>query len=49
LWEMVREEGLEDVLMAEPDAQRAADRLTQNALLAGGADNIAVIIVQVER
>ncbi|MFO7696877.1 MAG: protein phosphatase 2C domain-containing protein [Anaerolineae bacterium] len=49
LWEMVREEGIEEVLLAEPDAQRAADRLTQNALLAGGADNIAVIIVQIER
>jgi serine/threonine protein phosphatase PrpC len=49
LWEMVRDEGIEDVLMSEPDAQRAADRLTKNALLAGGADNIAVIIVQVER
>jgi serine/threonine protein phosphatase PrpC len=45
----VREEGIEEVLLAEPDAQRAADRLTQNALLAGGADNIAVIIVQIER
>jgi len=49
LWEMVREEGIEEVLLAEPDAQRAADRLTQNALLAGGADNIAVIVVQIER
>jgi len=49
LWEMVREEGIEEVLMSEPDAQRAADRLTQTALLAGGADNIAVIVVQVGR
>lgn len=48
LWEMVRDEGIEEVLLAEPDAQRAADRLTQNALVAGGADNIAVIIVQIE-
>ena len=46
---MVREEGIEEVLMSEPDAQRAADRLTQTALLAGGADNIAVIVVQVGR
>ena len=46
LWEMVREDGLEEVLLAEPDPQAAADRLVQNALLAGGADNISVIIVQ---
>ena len=46
LWEMVREDGLEEVLLAEPDPQAAAERLTQNALLAGGADNISVIVVQ---
>ncbi len=46
LWEMVREDGLEEVLLAEPDPQIAADRLVQNALLAGGEDNISVIIVQ---
>ncbi len=47
LWEMVRTEGLEEVLLAEPDPQRAAERLVQNANLAGGEDNISVIIVQV--
>jgi serine/threonine protein phosphatase PrpC len=46
LWEMVREDGLEEILLAESDPQQAADRLVQNALLAGGADNISVIIVQ---
>lgn len=46
LWEMVREDGLEEVLLAEPELQVAADRLVQNALLAGGEDNISVIIVQ---
>ncbi|MGI6367423.1 MAG: PP2C family serine/threonine-protein phosphatase [Anaerolineae bacterium] len=49
LWEMVRDEGIEEVLLAEPDPQRAAERLLQNALLAGGADNIAVVVVQLER
>ncbi len=46
LWEMVREDGLEEVLLAEPDLQAAADRLVRNALLAGGEDNISVIIVR---
>ena len=46
LWEMVHDEGLEEVLLAEPDVQRACDRLVQNANLAGGDDNISVIIVR---
>ena len=46
LWEMVRDDGLEDVLLSEPDPQRACDRLVENANLAGGEDNISVIIVQ---
>lgn len=47
LWEMVRDEGIEEVLLAEPDPQRAADRLVRDANLAGGDDNISAIIVQV--
>ena len=47
LWEMVRDEGIEETLLAEPDPQRAADLLVHNANLAGGEDNISVIIVQV--
>lgn len=46
LWEMVRDEGLEEVLLAEPDPQRACEQLVRNANLAGGEDNITVIIVQ---
>lgn len=46
LWEMVRDDGLEEVLLAEPDPQRACDRLVADANLAGGEDNITVIIVQ---
>ena len=46
LWEMVRNEGLEEVLLAEPEPQRACERLVHNANLAGGEDNISVIIVQ---
>jgi serine/threonine protein phosphatase PrpC len=48
LWEMVRSEGLEDVLLAEPDPQRACERLVRNANLAGGEDNISVIMVQAQ-
>lgn len=46
LWEMVHDDGLEEVLLAECDPQRACDRLVINANLAGGEDNISVIIVQ---
>jgi serine/threonine protein phosphatase PrpC len=46
LWEMVRDEGLEEVLLSEPDPQQACERLVQNANLAGGEDNISVIVVQ---
>jgi serine/threonine protein phosphatase PrpC len=49
LWEMVHDDGLEEVLLSEPDPQRACDRLAQNANLAGGEDNITVIIVQAQR
>jgi len=48
LWEMVRTEGIEDVLMQEADSQTACDLLVQNANAAGGEDNISVIVVQVE-
>jgi serine/threonine protein phosphatase PrpC len=45
---MVRVEGLEEVLLTEPDPQRACERLVQSANLAGGEDNISVIIVQAQ-
>ncbi len=48
LWEMVRNEGIADVMMQEVDPQRACDRLVQHANLAGGEDNISIIVVQVE-
>ena len=48
VWEMTRDEGLEEVLLSEPDPQRACDILVDHANLAGGEDNITVIIVQVE-
>ena len=49
LWEMIRNEGIEDVLMQEADPQRACDLMVQRANAAGGDDNISVIVVQVER
>ncbi|MBC7234925.1 MAG: protein phosphatase 2C domain-containing protein [Chloroflexi bacterium] len=46
LWETVRDEGIEEVLLAEQDPQRASEQLVHNANVAGGEDNISVIIVQ---
>ena len=48
LWEMIRDEGIKDVLMQEADPQRASDLLVRHANAAGGDDNISVIVVQVE-
>ena len=48
LWEMVRDEGIEDVMMQEADPQAACELLVDHANAAGGDDNISVIIVQVE-
>jgi serine/threonine protein phosphatase PrpC len=48
LWEMVRDEGIEDVMLQEADPQMACDLFIRNANAAGGDDNISVIVVQVE-
>ncbi|MEJ2735891.1 MAG: protein phosphatase 2C domain-containing protein [Anaerolineae bacterium] len=48
LWEMVRDDGIQDVMMQEADPQAACDLLVQRANAAGGEDNISVIVVQVE-
>ncbi len=48
LWEMVRDPYIEDVLLELYDPQQACDRLVQQANLAGGEDNISVIIINVE-
>jgi serine/threonine protein phosphatase PrpC len=47
LWEMLREDGIEDVLLREADPQRACDAMVGAANEAGGPDNISVIVVQV--
>jgi protein phosphatase len=46
LWEMLRTSGIEDILLAEADPQAACDQMVHQANLAGGSDNISVIIVQ---
>jgi serine/threonine protein phosphatase PrpC len=46
LWEMLRSEGIEDSLLAEADPQAACDQMVHQANLAGGTDNISVVIVQ---
>jgi protein phosphatase len=48
LWEMVRSEGIADVMMQEANPQTACDLLVRLANAAGGEDNISVIIIQVE-
>jgi serine/threonine protein phosphatase PrpC len=48
LWEMVRSEGIQDVMMQEADPQAACELLVSRANAAGGEDNISVIVVQVE-
>jgi serine/threonine protein phosphatase PrpC len=46
LWEMLRDEGIEEVLLREADPQRACDAMVEQANEAGGPDNISVIVVQ---
>ena len=48
LWEMIRDEGIEDVMLQEADPQAASELLVQHANVAGGDDNISIIVVQVE-
>lgn len=47
LWEMLRSEGIADVLLLNlDDPQAICDELVNRANLAGGDDNISVVIVQ---
>jgi serine/threonine protein phosphatase PrpC len=48
LWEMVRNGGIEDAMMQEADPQAASDLLVKHANVAGGEDNISVVVIQVE-
>jgi serine/threonine protein phosphatase PrpC len=48
VWETLRDQGIEDVMMQEADPQAACDLLVRRANAAGGDDNISVIVVQVD-
>ncbi len=48
VWEMLRDDGIEEVLLLEAEPQRACDEIVRRSNLAGGEDNISVVIVQFE-
>lgn len=48
LWEMARDEGIEEIMLLEPNPQAACDALVERANLAGGADNISVVVVEIQ-
>jgi serine/threonine protein phosphatase PrpC len=49
LWEMLRSEGIDDVLMLGlRDPQAICDELVRRANEAGGVDNISVIVVRAQ-
>jgi serine/threonine protein phosphatase PrpC len=47
LWEMIHNEGIADTLLRESDPQTACDVMVEQANLAGGSDNISIVIVQI--
>lgn len=47
IWEMVREEGLYQIMNKESDPQQACHQLVSMANDAGGEDNISIIIVHI--
>ncbi len=46
VWEMLRDDGIEEVLLLEYDPQRACDEIVRRCNLAGGEDNISVVVVR---
>jgi len=46
LWEAIRDEGIEEVLLSYSDLQAACGEMISRANLAGGEDNISVIMVR---
>lgn len=48
-WEMIRNEGIEEIMLQEQDPQRAAEMIVKWANDAGGDDNISAIVVGVEQ
>lgn len=47
LWEAIRNEGIEEVLLTRFDPQAACEEMIRRANQAGGEDNISVIVVKV--
>jgi len=47
LWEAIRNEGIEEVLLTQFDPQAACDEMIRRANQAGGDDNISAILVKV--
>ena len=47
LWEMTRDDGIEETMLRELDPQVACDMLVELANMAGGTDNISIIIVEI--
>jgi serine/threonine protein phosphatase PrpC len=45
VWETLRPEGLEEVLLSYGEPQQVADEIIRRANLAGGGDNLSVIVV----
>ncbi len=48
VWEAIRTEGIEEVLLTQPDPQAACAEMVRRANQAGGEDNLSVIVVRVE-
>lgn len=48
LWEMIRDDDIQSILLNAPSPQAACDELIQAANDAGGEDNISVIVVKLE-
>lgn len=49
VWEMIRDEGIEEVMLQESHPQQAADKIVTWSNNAGGEDNISVVVVAVEQ
>jgi serine/threonine protein phosphatase PrpC len=49
MWEMARDDAIAERILTLDNPQTCADELVALACRNGGADNVAVLVVQVER